>query len=102
MVRQGKTRGQAPQNPIFLNRISNHHKKNPHIFFILCAFKGYVEYLYRHIFLVTCTSIQVTKKNLHTESSTFIIHTSMPNETPLKLVCSFPKPLAVIRVNQIH
>ena len=53
----------------FFYRISNHHNLPPYLcagnfsiilLHILCAFKQYVEYLCRHIFLVdTCTRIRL-------------------------------------------
>ena len=66
---------------------------------ILWAFKWYVECLYRHIFLEdTCTNIKVTKKI----SAPQVWNSHNPrNKTP-NLVCDFPKPIAVICVNQIH
>ena len=57
---------------------------------IPCAFKGYVEYLYCHIFLEdVSTNIKVTKKKMHMESSTVITHACMDNKPP-KLVSGFP------------
>ena len=53
------------------------------VLLILCAFKSYVECLYRHIFLEdTCTNIKVTKKNLHVQRYTVIAHVCMDSKTP--------------------
>ena len=40
-------------------------------------------------------------KNLHLEFETAITDAYMDNKAP-NLVCEFPKPLAVIGMNQVH
>ena len=72
------------------------------VLLILRVFKQYVECLYRH-------QHKVTKKKTAPlppppplpKAPTDITHTCIDNKTP-KLVCDFPKPLAVICVNHIH
>ena len=60
----------------------------------------------RHIFWKihvedTYINIKVTKKNLLHKFETVITHSSIDNQT-LNLVSDFPKPIAVIMMNQIH
>ena len=58
---------------------------------ILCAFKLYVECLYRHIFIEDkCTNIKVSK-NIYIAPQVWYGHNPHPF-----MVCESPKPIAVI------